>query len=76
MRGSFMVIFGHHVAVIVRSTGKDNNRKTPPVVGPVVDIAGDDAVAPMLIHGGETLWKEGTVSIIPWTQIADIATHI
>jgi len=39
-------------------------------------FAGDDAVNPTLIYGGDTVWKEGPTAILPWEQITDLAERI
>jgi predicted AAA+ superfamily ATPase len=39
-------------------------------------LAGDDAVSPSLIYGGDTPWNEGPVSAIPWKQISTLANEI
>jgi len=41
-----------------------------------LSLAGDDAVNPTLIYGGDTVWKEGPTSILPWEQITELAERI
>jgi len=41
-----------------------------------LSLAGDDAVSPSLIYGGDTLWKEGFVTSIPWQQTSELANEI
>jgi len=39
-------------------------------------LAGDDATTPSLIYGGNTPWKEGTITSIPWQQTAELASKV
>lgn len=41
-----------------------------------VGLAGDDAVTPTLIYGGDTLWQEEETTIVPWTAIGEVAKQI
>jgi predicted AAA+ superfamily ATPase len=41
-----------------------------------LSLAGDDAVSPSLIYGGDTPWKEGCVNAIPWRHVTDLANEI
>lgn len=39
-------------------------------------LAGDDAVNPTLVYGGETTWAEDPATVIPWNKIAGLADSI
>lgn len=41
-----------------------------------LDLAGDLAVSPTLIYGGETKWREGRISIVPWAEIETVARKL
>ena len=41
-----------------------------------LSLADEEGVDPTLVYGGETPWKQGPTTIIPWTQVADIAQYI
>ena len=41
-----------------------------------LELAGDDAVAPFLVYGGDTPWKEGCITSIPWRQANELANEI
>lgn len=38
-----------------------------------LELAGNEAVHPRLIYGGDQSWAEGTVGVIPWRKIADVS---
>ncbi len=39
-------------------------------------LAGDDAINPTLVYGGETAWAEGPTKVIPWPMITELADSI
>jgi len=39
-------------------------------------LAGNDTIDPSLLYGGNTPWKEGPVTVIPWKKISDLARTI
>jgi len=39
-------------------------------------LSGDAAVDPALVYGGDTLWREGQVSIFPWNQMDALLERI
>ncbi len=38
-----------------------------------LDLAGDDAISPTLVYGGETTWNHDASKAIPWKNIAELA---
>jgi predicted AAA+ superfamily ATPase len=39
-------------------------------------IAGDEAISPTMVYGGDTPWKDETGDIIPWSKITSLAKEI
>lgn len=37
-----------------------------------LDLAGDDAVFPILVYGGERRWRENGVEIFPWADVPSV----
>jgi hypothetical protein len=36
-------------------------------------LAGDQSGEPKLIYGGDSDWKEGSVEVLPWRTVSDLA---
>lgn len=39
-------------------------------------LAGDDAVNPRLLYGGDTPWNQGNVEVLPWRSVCELSSRV